>query len=118
MNVENTVFRKLQEHLDKSPVGYPKTESGVEMKLLEKVFAEDEAGMYLNLSLMLETPEAIAGRIGQDKGNVLDHTVQRTWRGIATRGCGRFLASLGITGGRLVSEQDGVPLRPTKCNAP
>ena len=37
------VYRELQEHLDKMPVGFPKTESGVEISLLEKLFTLEEA---------------------------------------------------------------------------
>lgn len=37
------VYRDLQEHLDKMPVGYPKTESGVELRLLQKLFSPEEA---------------------------------------------------------------------------
>ena len=37
------VYRALQEHLDKMPVGYPRTESGVEIRLLEKLFTQEEA---------------------------------------------------------------------------
>src|SRR5271157_1737766 len=34
---------------------FPSTESGVEIKILQKLFSEEEAGLYLNLSMMLET---------------------------------------------------------------
>ncbi|MFX0070288.1 MAG: ATP-binding protein [Candidatus Hermodarchaeota archaeon] len=37
------IYRELQEHLDKMPVGFPKTESGVEISLLEKLFTPEEA---------------------------------------------------------------------------
>jgi hypothetical protein len=36
-------YRKLQEHLNKMPVGYPATQSGVEIKLLEAIFTPQEA---------------------------------------------------------------------------
>ena len=38
MDTESRVYRELQQHLDKSPVGYPATESGVDIKLLEFLF--------------------------------------------------------------------------------
>jgi len=45
------IYRKLQEHLDKLPIGYPKTESGVELKILQHLFDRFEAKVALCLSL-------------------------------------------------------------------
>lgn len=56
------VYRQLQEQLDQWSVGYPSTSSGVEMKLLKKIFTEEEAELFLNLSLSLETAETVAER--------------------------------------------------------
>ncbi|MEJ2719299.1 MAG: helix-turn-helix domain-containing protein [Deltaproteobacteria bacterium] len=64
------VYYDLREQLDQYSLGFPATESGVEMQILEKLFSEDEAKMYLNLSLMLETPEAVAQRIGREPDEV------------------------------------------------
>jgi len=64
------VFRRLQEQLDQYSVGFPVAESGVEMKILKRLFTETEAEMYLNMSLMLETPESVAGRLKQDSARV------------------------------------------------
>ncbi len=60
------VFRRLQEQLDQYSVGFPATESGVEIEILKTLFTEDEAELYLKMSLMLETPESVAGRLKQD----------------------------------------------------
>ncbi len=65
-----TVYYDLREQLDQYSIGFPATESGVEMKILEKLFTEDEAAMYLNLGMMLETPQAVARRIGHDPDHV------------------------------------------------
>ncbi|KPL09028.1 MAG: hypothetical protein AMS26_23400 [Bacteroides sp. SM23_62] len=43
MNNENDPYRQLQEHLDKMPIGYPATESGVEINLLKLVFTPEQA---------------------------------------------------------------------------
>ncbi|MEW6265820.1 MAG: 4Fe-4S dicluster-binding protein [Thermodesulfobacteriota bacterium] len=64
--MSSQVYYDLREQLDQYSVGFPATESGVEMKILKKLFTEEEAALYLNLSLMLETPEALAPRLGQD----------------------------------------------------
>ena len=64
------VYYDLREQMDHYSVGFPSTESGVEIRILEKLFSEEEAELYLNLSMMLETPEAIAQRIGREPGAV------------------------------------------------
>ena len=64
------VYQKLQEQLDQYSVGFPATDSGVELKILEKLFTEEEAEMFLLLSMMLETPESVAQRIERDPSAV------------------------------------------------
>jgi len=41
------VYKKLRSHLHKHPLGFPETESEVELKLkiLERLFSEEEAEM-------------------------------------------------------------------------
>lgn len=57
------IFRKLQERLDLYSMGFPATDSGIEIKILEKLFSVDDAAVFLQLSPQLETPDAIAPRI-------------------------------------------------------
>ena len=44
------VYVRLREHLDNLPVGFPKTESGVELRILKRLFTEEEAEMAMHLS--------------------------------------------------------------------
>ncbi|MDY6878921.1 MAG: 4Fe-4S binding protein [Thermodesulfobacteriota bacterium] len=60
------VYKALREQLDQYSCGFPTTESGVEFKILERLFTEEEARLYLNLSMKLETPEAVAKRLNRD----------------------------------------------------
>ena len=50
MSAESNVYRALQEHLDKSPVGYPATKSGVDISLLVQLFTPEEAEIATYLS--------------------------------------------------------------------
>jgi electron transport complex protein RnfB len=59
MNSETEVYRDLRKHLDKLPIGYPATESGVEIRILKHLFTPEEARIALQLSMI---PEAV-GRI-------------------------------------------------------
>lgn len=42
-------YRKLQEHLNQMPVGYPATKSGVEINLLKMIFTPEQAKIALHL---------------------------------------------------------------------
>ncbi len=42
MDSEFTYYRQLQEHLDKLPIGYPKTNSEVEIRILQLLFTSVE----------------------------------------------------------------------------
>lgn len=56
------IYRQLQRHLDKMPVPFPETKSGVEITLLKQLFDEEEAKIALNLSALPETIDRIHGR--------------------------------------------------------
>jgi electron transport complex protein RnfB len=43
------VYEKLRERLDMFPQGFPKTQSGVELEVLENLFTEEEAKIALFL---------------------------------------------------------------------
>lgn len=46
---ELDLYRKLQKHFDTFPVGYPSTKSGVEIRILKRLFNPEEAKIALNL---------------------------------------------------------------------
>jgi Na+-translocating ferredoxin:NAD+ oxidoreductase subunit B len=55
-------FIQLRDFLDRLPLGYPKTHSGVEMKILKKLFTESEAELAVLLSPIPEEAWQIADR--------------------------------------------------------
>jgi hypothetical protein len=59
----------LREPLDNLPTGYPATESGVEIRILKRLFTEEEAEIFLQLSPLPETPEGVAKRLSKESGN-------------------------------------------------
>ena len=67
------IYRKLQEQLDKYSLGFPATESGIEIKILKKLFSKDDANLFLNMTQKLEPAEQIARRVEKP---VEDITVQ------------------------------------------
>ncbi len=60
------VYERLREHLDQMATGYPKTESGVEIKILKQIFTEAEGEWFLKLTPIPEKQEDIARRLGID----------------------------------------------------
>jgi Na+-translocating ferredoxin:NAD+ oxidoreductase subunit B len=58
------VYRKLAKVLDTIPNGFPPTESGVEIRILKKIFTEDEAELFCHLRMTFETAVQISERTG------------------------------------------------------
>lgn len=64
--MNDEIYRELQQHLDKVTIGFPSTESGVEIRLLKHLFTPEEAKIacYLKFSWKdLEPLEDIYNRI-------------------------------------------------------
>jgi ferredoxin len=57
------LYRRLQQHLDRMPVGFPATKSGVEIRILERLFTIEEAQIALELSAIPEPPSVICRRL-------------------------------------------------------
>ncbi|MEW6666426.1 MAG: 4Fe-4S binding protein [Thermodesulfobacteriota bacterium] len=62
------VYERLRERLDDLSTGYPATQSGVEIRILKRLFTEEEAEFYLKLSPLPEAPEQVAARVGREPG--------------------------------------------------
>jgi len=60
------IYEKLRANLDDLATGYPATESKVEIRLLQRLFTEEEAELYMQLSPFLEKPTDIAKRLDRD----------------------------------------------------
>jgi electron transport complex protein RnfB len=76
----DNVYQRLAAKLDRLPHGFPRTESGVELRILAKVFSPEDAAMALDLLPIPETVEGIARRLGLQAAHVqqvLDHMVAR-----------------------------------------
>jgi ferredoxin len=58
------VYRRLAEHLDRLPGGLRPSETGAELRLLERLFTPEEAELATHLTLDREDSETIAARAG------------------------------------------------------
>jgi electron transport complex protein RnfB len=63
--MHNAIYHKVAKVLDTLPNGFPSTQSGVEIKLLKKVFTPGQAELFCEMRLTFETAEEIAKRTGR-----------------------------------------------------
>ena len=67
------IYEKLARFLDNMPGGFPATQSGVELRILRRLFTPDEAELTVKLPLIPEEPQEIAHRTKLD----VDETAER-----------------------------------------
>jgi ferredoxin len=63
MNNQDDVYCKLRKEINKMPIPFPETASGVELKLLKHLFTPAEAEIALNLNILPETIGRIHKRV-------------------------------------------------------
>ncbi len=64
------VYKRLREFMDSLPAGYPETPTGVELRILEKLYTPEQAELVMQLTLTAEEPGAIAARLGRDEAEL------------------------------------------------
>ena len=80
---ESQIYRDLQAHLDKLPIGFPSTKSGVEIRILKHLFTPEEAKLAGQLSMIPEPLNRIYDRFDNNKiamgelEQALDHMVEK-----------------------------------------
>ncbi len=75
------VYERLAQRLDALPNGFPRTRSGIELKVLRKIYTDDEAEIACSLKLIPETPAEIAERLGRDAGAMAEKLEKMVERG-------------------------------------
>jgi Na+-translocating ferredoxin:NAD+ oxidoreductase subunit B len=61
---EDDIYQRLRKELDRLPIPFPATKSGVELRLLHKLFTREEAEIALHLSAIPEKASKIHKRLG------------------------------------------------------
>ena len=79
--MSESIYRKLAQRLDATPNGFTATKSGIELRLLEKVFAPEEAALASVMKLTYEPAGEIGARAGVDAD-----TAHRTLKKMALKG--------------------------------
>jgi NAD-dependent dihydropyrimidine dehydrogenase PreA subunit len=81
----NDVFRRLASHLNELPGGFPATDSGVELRILQRLFTPEEAELALQMTMLPESVEKIAERIGQAAEDIADRLHDMSLKGLLQR---------------------------------
>jgi Pyruvate/2-oxoacid:ferredoxin oxidoreductase delta subunit len=75
------IYHRLAKVLDTLPNGFPTTESGIEIKLLKKIFRPEDAELFCDLRLNWETAQQIAERTNRPLPGLEDHLNEIRRRG-------------------------------------
>lgn len=62
----SSVYERLRERIDEYSVGFIASASGVEVRILQRLFTEEEAEVYLALTRRLEPVRIIAAKLGYE----------------------------------------------------
>ncbi len=65
MEMSADIYIKLREFMDSFPIGFPKTSSGVEIKILKRLFTEDEAKIVVHLTPIPDTTKKLVRKISR-----------------------------------------------------
>jgi Na+-translocating ferredoxin:NAD+ oxidoreductase subunit B len=86
----NDVYGRLAARLDALPHGYPATSTGVELRILRKIFSPEDAELALALTLLPDTAETVARRVARPTEEVRNALERMRERGqiavVANRG--------------------------------
>ena len=76
------VYARLRKFMDALPGGYPAAPSGVEIKILKKLFTPEQAELTMKLSQEPEEVQSIAARTGMDETELAEKLEE-----LAQKGC-------------------------------
>jgi hypothetical protein len=79
------VYEQLRLRLDDLAVGFPGTESKIEIRLLKQLFAEEEAEFFVQLQPLMESPADAAKRLKKDPDQVAERMEQMAKKGLLFR---------------------------------
>ncbi len=86
MNKNEDVYRKLAREIDKMPVPFTETASGVELNILKHLFTPEEAEVALNLNIMPETLDRIHKRTKKNGIDLTEKALEEVLDNLVTKG--------------------------------
>ena len=79
------VYERLRSRLDDLASGLPETEDKIEIRLLKRLFTEEEADFFVQLHPLLEAPADVANRLNRDPDEVAERMEQMAKKGLLFR---------------------------------
>jgi electron transport complex protein RnfB len=79
------IYKKLAVHLDNLPGGYPETESGVELRILQRLFSPAEALLASQLNMKPQNIPGIAEQTGRPAEELADKLEKMAKKGLIFR---------------------------------
>ncbi len=79
------IYRNLAKHLNNLPGGFPPTESGVELRILKRLFTPEEADLATYLTLIAEEPRVVARRAKIDNAEAARRLEDMAQKGLVFR---------------------------------
>jgi electron transport complex protein RnfB len=79
------VYERLREFMDTLPAGYPTTPTGVEIKILKKLFSPEEAELTMKLKNEPEEISVIKARVGMDVAELAPKLEEMAQKGLIFR---------------------------------
>lgn len=79
------IYHKLQSYFDSMASGFPKTDGGSEIKILQMLYSEQEAELFLRMRPNKETAREAADRLNLDENRLSDDLEAMSRKGILWR---------------------------------
>ena len=79
-------YKRLALRLDALPNGFPESETGIELRLLQALYTPEQADLAAQLRLTLETPAELAERIGGEPRELRNQLKTMVRRGLIKAG--------------------------------
>jgi ferredoxin len=79
------IYQQLQGYFDSMGSGFPKTDEGLEIKVLQMMYSEKEAALFLKMSHKKETPREAANRLDLDENRLSEDLEAMARKGLIWR---------------------------------
>ncbi|MBI5505708.1 MAG: 4Fe-4S binding protein [Deltaproteobacteria bacterium] len=79
------VYVRLREFMDSLPAGYPSTPTGVELKILRKLYSPEEAELTMQLTRQPEEAASVAARLGRSEAELAPRLEDLALKGLIFR---------------------------------
>ena len=79
------VYARLPEFMDSLPAGYPSTPTGVELRILKKLYTPEHAELTMQLTQDPEEASAVAARLGKPEAELAPMLEDMAMKGLIFR---------------------------------